>query len=143
MPIRQIIYLLAVLVFIPFLALGQKAVNSVLTIGVIDLSDKTFILGEEGEVSKTGNDFNLYIIFHKEGRATFRGKRGNTITKDSPLNWRFVGDSLYLQPGPITIEAEGKTQLIDREPMKYAIVKAPGGYILKQKDDQMLLFELK
>ncbi|GAB4038843.1 hypothetical protein [Spirosoma jeollabukense] len=143
MPTRQAIYLLALLVFTPFLALGQNIANSGSTTSRIDLSDKTFILGEKGKVSKTENDFNLYLIFHKDGRATFRGKRGNMITKDSPLSWRFVGDSLYLQPSSIAVEAEGNTQLIDREPTKFAIVKAPSGYILKEKDDQMLWIELK
>ena len=143
MSARQTVCLLSLLVFIPFFTLGQKVANSELTTKVIDLSNKTFSIGEGGDFIKTGDDLHLFLIFHQDGSVTFRAKRGNTITKDSPLSWRFVGDSLYLQTSPISIESGGKTQLIDREPMKYAIVKAPGGYLLKQKDDQMLLIELK
>ncbi|MVM34565.1 hypothetical protein GO755_31340 [Spirosoma sp. HMF4905] len=143
MYIDQTVYLFVLLVFTPFLTLGQKVTNSGLMSRAISLSDKTFIIGEEGEASKTGNDLNLYLIFHKDGSATFRAKRGNTITKENPLSWQFVGDSLYIQNSPITIQAEGKMQTIDREPMKYFTVKAPGGYVLKGKGDQMLLIELK
>jgi hypothetical protein len=114
-----------------------------LTTQIIDLSDKTFIIDEEGEINKTGDDLHLFLLFHKNGSATFRPKKGNMITKDSPLSWRLVGDSLYLQQGPISLVADGKTQSIVREPMKYAIVKTPGGYLLREKDSQMLLFEVK
>lgn len=136
--------LLSLLLSAPFLSLGQKVANSELSTKVIDLSNKTFIIGEEEDSTKTGNDLHLFLIFHKDGNATFRAKRGNTISKDSPLSWRFVGDSLYLQTGPISIESEGKTQIIDREPMKYAVIISPDGYLLlKRKDEQMLLVELK
>lgn len=68
-----------------------------MTTKVIDLSNKTFSIGEGGDFIKTGDDLHLFLIFHQDGSVTFRAKRGNTITKDSPLSWRFVGDSLYLQ----------------------------------------------
>ncbi|GAB3552327.1 hypothetical protein GCM10027577_34260 [Spirosoma fluminis] len=110
---------------------------------VVDLSNKIFLIGTEGDTSKAGNDLHLLFLFYKDGNATFRTKRGSTIIKDSPISWRFTGDSLYLQPGSISLQAEGKTQIIDREPMKYFIVKAPSGYLLKGKDDQMLLIEQK
>ena len=109
----------------------------------IDLANKTFIMREVGEVGKTGNDLDLYLIFHKNGSATFRVKRSGTVIKDNPLSWRFVGDSLYIQNGSIKITAEGKTQTIDREAMKYAVEKAPDGYLLKEKDIQTFWFELK
>jgi hypothetical protein len=134
---------IALLVFTPFLTLGQKAVNSELITKASDLSNKTFIIREEGDYIKSGKDLHLLFIFHKDGNATFRVKKGNTITKDSPLSWRFVRDSLCLQTSPMAMEMEGKTQIIDREPMKYAIVKTPSGHLLKGKDDQMLLVELK
>ncbi|SFF34518.1 hypothetical protein [Spirosoma endophyticum] len=114
-----------------------------LTSQTIDLTDKTFIIDEEGEISKTGDDLHLFLLFHKNGNATFRPKRGSMITKDSPLSWRLVGDSLYLQQAPISLVADGKTQSITREPMKYAIIKTSRGYLLKEKDSQMLLFEIK
>lgn len=143
MPTRKTVCLLTLLLSAPFLALGQKAANSELVIKVNDLSNKTFLIGEEGDTSKAGNDLQLLFLFHKDGSAMFRTKRGNTIIKDSPISWRFTGDSLYLQPSSISLQAEGKTQMIDREPMKYFVVKAPGGYLLKGKDDQMLLIEQK
>lgn len=140
---RQIICLLSLLVFAPFLSLGQNKINSELTIKETDLIGKTFSVGEEEMPSKTGNELNLYLIFHKDGNATFRGKKGNTITKDNPLRWWFVGDSLYIQNGPIKITADGVTQTIDREPMKHAIEKVSNGYILKDKNGQTHLFNLK
>ncbi|WP_020605201.1 hypothetical protein [Spirosoma spitsbergense] len=140
---HRIVYLLVVLFFIPFLALGQKAGTPGLTTQTINLSDKTFIIDEEAETNKAGNDLHLFLIFHKDGKAIFRGKRGNMVTKDSPLGWQLVGDSLYLQHDPISLEADGKTQYIAREPIKYAIIKTPNGYLLTDKDSQMRLFEIK
>jgi len=140
---HQIVCFLSLMGSIPSLSLGQKITNSELAVKETDFSDKTFTVGEEEIVSKTGNELNLYLIFHKDGSAIFRGKRGNTITKDNPLSWRFVGDSLYIQNGPVSITADGVTQTIDREPMKYAIEKAPDGYLLKDKSGQMQLFKLK
>ncbi|GAB3960661.1 hypothetical protein GCM10028805_58300 [Spirosoma harenae] len=134
MVVCQIICLLTLLLSTPFLASGQK---------VIDLTNKTFIMELEGDTTKAGNDLQLLLLFHKDARATFRTKRGTTIIKDSPLSWRFTGDSLWLQPRSISFEAGGKTQLIDREIMKFFIVKTSGGYLLKRKDDQMLLVEQK
>ena len=134
---------LTLLISAPFLSLGQRVANSKLATKVIDLSNKTFIIGEEGDTSKAGNDLHLLFLFYKDGSATFRTKKGNTIIKDSPISWRFTGDSLYLQPSSISLQAEGKTQIIAREPMKYFVVKALGGYILKGKDDKMLLVEQK
>jgi hypothetical protein len=125
----------------PFLASGQKVASTELATKGINLTNKTFFMGEEGDTSKTGNDLHLLFLFHKDGRATFRTKRGTTIIKDSPLSWRFTGDSLWLQPSPISLEADGKAQIIERDPMKYFIVKAPGGYLLKGKTDRMLLIE--
>lgn len=141
MPTRQIAYLSVLLVFTPFLILGQKVPNSGFTTGKIDLSGKTFIMREE-EVSKASNDLKLLFIFHKDSSATFRVKRGNRV-KDSPLSWRFVGDSLCLQPTPVSMEVEGKVQQIDRAPVKYIIIKTSGGYLFKGRTDQMLLVELK
>lgn len=143
MSARKTACLLTLLLSAPFLSLGQKITNSKLATKVIDLSNKTFIIGEESDTSKAGNNLYLLLLFYKDGSATFRTKRGNTIIKDSPISWRFTGDSLCLQPNSISLQAEGKTQTIDREPMKYFVVKAPDGYLLKGKDDQMLLVEQK
>ena len=143
MSVCKTVCLLTLLLSAPFLSLGQKVTNSKLATKVIDLSNKTFIIGEEGDTSKAGNDFQLLFLFYKDGSATFRTKRGNIIIKDSPTSWRFTGDSLCLQLSSMSLQAEGKTQIIDREPMKYFVVKAPGGYLLKGKDDQMLLVEQK
>ncbi|QMW01317.1 hypothetical protein [Spirosoma foliorum] len=143
MSARKTVCLLALLLSIPFLALAQKVANSELATKVIDLSNKTFLIGEEGDTSNAGNDLHLLFLFYKDGAATFRTKRGDRIIKDSPINWRFIGDSLCLLPSSISLQAEGKTQLIDRESMKYSIVKTPSGYILKGKDDQMFLVEQK
>lgn len=143
MSVPKTVCLLTLLLSASFLALGQNVVNSKLVIKVTDLSNKTFLIGEEGDTSKAGNDLHLLFLFNKDGSATFRTRRGNTIIKDSSISWRFIGDSLYLQPISISLQAEGKTQIIDREPMKYFVVKAPGGYLLKGKNDQMLLVEQK
>ena len=140
---HRIVCLLVVLFFVPFLALGQKAGTSGLTTQTINLSDKIFIIDEIGETEKAGNNLHLFLIFHKDGRATFRGKRGNIVTKDSPLGWQLVGDSLYLQHDPISLTADGKTQYITREPIKYAILKIPDGYLLTDKDGPTRLFEIK
>lgn len=137
------VWLLVLLLTAPFLALGQKIVNSELATEVINLASKTFILGQQAETTKAENELQLLFLFYKDGRATFRTKKGNTIIKDNPISWRLTGDSLYLQPSAISLEADGKRQLIKREPMKYLMVKAPGGYLLKGKDDQMLLIEQK
>ncbi|WP_460983585.1 hypothetical protein [Spirosoma fluminis] len=143
MSAHKTVCFLTLLLSAPFLALGQKVIDSKLATKVVDLSNKIFLIGTEGDTSKAGNDLHLLFLFYKDGNATFRTKRGSTIIKDSPISWRFTGDSLYLQPGSISLQAEGKTQIIDREPMKYFIVKAPSGYLLKGKDDQMLLIEQK
>ncbi|OUJ70286.1 hypothetical protein BXP70_24640 [Hymenobacter crusticola] len=68
-----------------------------------------------------------HFIFQPGGRASFRATRGSTVMKDSPLGWRLVGDSLFLQPGPVLLEAEGETQRIEREPLKHAVLKVAGG----------------
>lgn len=143
MSAHKTVCFLTLLLSTPFLALGQKVTDSKLATKVVDLSNKTFLIGEEGDTSKVGNDLHLLFLFYKDGNATFRTKRGSTMIKDSPISWRFIGDSLYLQPGSISLQAEGKTQIIDREPMKYFVVKAPSGYLLKGKNDQMLLIEQK
>jgi hypothetical protein len=140
---RLTICSLSLLFYIPFLSLGQNVNNLKLTVKETDIAGKTFALNKEEKISETGNELNLYLIFYKDGNAIFRGKKGNTITKDNPLSWRFVGDSLYIQSGPLKITAEGVTQTIDREPMKYAIEKVPGGYLLKDKNGPMQLFEVK
>jgi hypothetical protein len=140
---RLTICFLSLLFYVPFLSLGQNITNSKLTVKEMDIVGKTFAFNKEEKISETGNELNLYLIFYKDGNAIFRGKRGNTITKDNPLSWRFVGDSLYIQNGPLEITAEGVTQTIDREPMKYAIEKVPGGYLLKAKYGQRQLFEVK
>ncbi|MCX6216915.1 hypothetical protein [Spirosoma sp.] len=139
------IYLLVVLLSAPFLASAQKVANTKLAtkVNAIDLTNKVFLMGEEGDTSEAGKDLHLFFLFHKEGRATFRTQRGNTIIKDSPLSWRFTGDSLWLQPSPISLEADGKTQLIERDPIKYYLIKTPSGYLLKGKADQMHLIEQK
>ncbi len=140
---HKTVCLLTLLFSVPFQTLGQKVANSELIINVTDLSNKTFLIREQGDTSKADNDLHLLFLFYKDGKATFRTKRGNTMIKDSPISWRITGDSLCLQPSSVSLHAEGKTQLIDREPMKYFLVKAPGGYLLKGKDDQMLLVEKK
>ncbi len=143
MPARKTICLLSLLLSAPFITSAQKIANPKLAINPIDLSNKTFLIWAEEDTSKAGKDLNLLFLFYKDGNATFRAKRGTTILKDSPISWRFKDDSLCLQPSPISMEADGKTQIIEREPMKYFIVKAPGGYLLKGKNDQMLLVEHK
>ena len=143
MSAHRTIYLLSLLLSAPFITLGQKAVNSKLAINLIDLTNKTFLIWEKADTSKAGKDLNLFFLFYKDGSATFRVKRGTIILKDSPISWRFTKDSLSLRPSPISMEADGKTQIIEREPKNYFIVKAPGGYLLKGKNDQMLLIEQK
>jgi hypothetical protein len=108
-----------------------------------DLVNKTFELGAAAENTNAGNDYHHYFIFHPTGGATFRETRGNTVVKDSPLGWRLVGDSLYLQPGAIRMEVEEKTQQIERESIKYAIRKVSRGYLLTRKQEQKLLREVK
>ena len=108
---------------------------------LVDLFGKTFTVEWEEKPSKIGNELNLYLILHQDGRATFRGRKGSIITKENPLSWRFAGDSIYVQGGPITLVADGKRQYIAREPMKYAIEKVPGGCLFKARNSQMRLFD--
>lgn len=98
---------------------------------------------EEADTSRVGNDLDLYLIFHRDSKATFRVKKGDTIIKDNPLRWRMVRDSLYIQSSPIQIIVDGKTQTVERDPSKYAVEKAPSGYLLKEKDSQTLWLELR
>ena len=84
MSIRQTTYLLVLLFLAPFITLGQSVANSELITSITDLANKTFTIGEK-EVGKTGNDLSLFLVFHEDGNATFRVKRGNTVTSDSPL----------------------------------------------------------
>lgn len=142
MSICQNVCLLILLIFTRFLASGQKIANSGAPTTEIDLINRTFILVDEKKVSKTENDLDLFFIFHNDRHAIFRAKR-RELVKDSPLIWRFEADSLCLQPGSISMTVEGRTHQIERDPIKYAIEKAPGGYLLKGKDDQMLLMEIK
>lgn len=139
----QITYFLSLLIFTPLLTVGQKATNFKTTNTTIDLAGKTFIMREEADTSKAGNGLNLYLIFHKDSKATFRVKRGDTILKDNLLSWHLVNDSLYVQNSPIELIAGGKTQLIDRDPTKYAIKKASNGYLLKEKEGEVLWLEIK
>lgn len=101
MSARKTVCLLALLLSAPFLTLGQKVVQSELVTKGIDLSNKTFMIGEERDTSKAGNDLHLFFLFYKDGNAMFRAKIGNTIIQDSPISWQFTGDSLCLKPGPI------------------------------------------
>lgn len=143
MSANKITYFLSLLILIPFLTVGQKVDNSEKTTKTIDLADKTFIMRKKADTSRAGNDLNLYLIFHQDNKATFRVKKGETIIKDNPLSWRLVRDSLYIQSSPIQIIADGKTQTVDRDPSRYAVEKAPSGYLLKEKNSQTLWFELK
>ena len=117
----------ALLVATPCLTWGQQVASSRFLPTVSDLANKTFAIGEAEQNRTANNDYQQYFIFQPEGRAIFRQTRGNTVLKDSPLGWRLVADSLYLQPGPVMMEAEGETQRIARAPIKHAIVKVAGG----------------
>ncbi|GAB3508409.1 hypothetical protein GCM10027341_44180 [Spirosoma knui] len=143
MSANKITYFLSLLILTPFLTVGQKVANSKTATRIIDLADKTFILRDEADTSRTENDLNLYLILYQDSKAAFRVKNGDTIIKDNPLTWHLVGDSLYIQNSPIQIIAEGKTQTVDRNPSKYFIEKTPGGYLLKEKNTQTLWLELK
>ena len=99
--------------------LGQPVATSQVNTGVADLIEKTFAWKEDGEVSESHKTLELLFLFHKDNRATFRTKKGERV-KDSPLGWRFVGDSLYLQPAPISMEADGEVQQINRSPRAIA-----------------------
>lgn len=140
---RSIACFLSLLIFTPFLTIGQKVSNTELATKLIDLSDKTFVMREAEEAKKTENDLGLYLIFHKNGKATFRVKRGDTIMRDNLLIWRLVGDSLFIQNNLIEIIAEGKIQTINREPTKYVVEKAQNGYLFKEGNSQTFWFELK
>ncbi|GAB3755969.1 hypothetical protein [Spirosoma pomorum] len=139
----KITYFLSLLVLSPFLAVGQKVTDSETGSRISDLADKIFIMREGADTGRVGNDLNLYLIFHRESKATFRVKKGDRIIKDNPLSWRLVGDSLYIQSSPIQLIADGKTQLVDRDSSRYTVEKVPSGYLLKEKDSQTLWFELK
>lgn len=143
MSANQITYFLFLLILTPFVTVGQKVTKSKTATRIIDLVNKTFIMREEADTSRAGNDLNLYLVFHQDSKATFRVKKGDTIIKDNPLSWRLVRDSLYIQNSPIQITADGKTQTVDRDPNRYAVEKAPSGYLLKEKDSPTLWFELK
>ena len=139
MPIRQTTYILALFFFTPFLTLGQKTVKP----RPIDLSNRTFIIGEKIEAIKNKDDYHTYFIFYKDGKAIYRGTRGDVILKDSPVGWQLVGDTLSLLPGSFIIRAEGKTQMIERDAIRHFIKKTPTGYLLQDKSGQMLLTEVK
>lgn len=143
MSANKITCILILLIPTPLLTAGQKVSNSETATRVINLVDKTFIMQEEADTNKAGNDLNLYLIFHQDSKATFRVKKGDTIINDNPLSWRLVRDSLYIQSSPIQIIADGKTQTVDRDPSKYAVEKAPSGYLLRKKDSQTLWLEIK
>ncbi|RYG02157.1 MAG: hypothetical protein EOO07_33330 [Chitinophagaceae bacterium] len=130
------------LILTRFSASGQKLYTSGSVINENDLINRTFISADKKKSSKSENDLDLFYIFQKDRRAIFRAKRGKLV-KDSPLNWRFEADSLCLQPSPILMEVDGQIHQIERIPIKYAIEKVSGGYLLKEKDNQILLMEIK
>jgi len=140
---RQALFLVALLGGTPLLTWGQQAAPAGLLLAESGFSNKTFLIEEAGAARQTTNDTQSYFIFQPDGRAIYRGTRGTTVLKDSPLGWRIVGDSLYLIPSAFTIEAAGNTQRIERDPIKYAFAKVSGGYLLKRKKEQTLLTEVK
>jgi hypothetical protein len=143
MSVRSLLFLVAWLTSVPCLTWGQQVASSHSQPTVSDFSKKTFEIGAPEENRTADNDYHQYFLFQPDGRAIFRGSRGNKVLKDSPLGWKLVGDSLYLQPGPIMLEAEGETQRIDRDPIKYAVTKVSGGFLLTRKQEKMLLREVK
>lgn len=134
--------LVAGLLFTPLLTVGQPAASSPVTPTVSLFAGKTFLLGEAGEGSKTGQDDQSYFIFQPDGDARYRATRGQRVMMDSPLRWGVVGDSLYLLPSSWTIVAERQTQLVERERITYAVEKVAGGYRLRRRKEVMQLTEV-
>lgn len=134
--------LIAWLVFAPLLTVGQQIVPTQLTPTVSHFASKTFRIGEASQGSPTGQEDHTYFIFQPDGRALYRATRGQRVLKDSPLRWGVVGDSLYLVPSPLTLVAEGQTQLVERERLTYAVEKVAGGYRLLRKKEMMRLTEV-
>jgi hypothetical protein len=143
MSTRPALVSVALLVGTPFLTWGQQGAPAGLAMAESGFANKTFLIGEAGAERQPLNDTHSYFIFQPNGSAIYRGTRGTTVLKDSPLGWRIVGDSLCLIPSAFTIEAAGKTQRIEREAIKYAFAKVSGGYLLKRKGEQKLLTEVK
>jgi hypothetical protein len=143
MPIHPACFVGAFLGAMPFLTCAQQVATSGLSPTGSDFANRTFVIGEAEAESKRSDDVHFYFIFQLDGRATFRGKRGSTVLKDSPLRWQLVGDSLSLVPSTITLAATGKTQQIERATMTYGLEKVAGGYLLKRKKEQMVLLEVK
>lgn len=77
MPTRTTSFLLTLLFSAPLLALGQDAGNIKSATKVVDFTNKTFRIGEDKEASKADIDLQLLLLFYKDGRATFRAKRGD------------------------------------------------------------------
>ncbi|WP_019949449.1 hypothetical protein [Hymenobacter aerophilus] len=132
-------FILGLLLFIPFVTMAQKAVKP----RSVDLSNRTFIIGEQVEPINDENNYRTYFIFYKDGKAIYRGMRGDVILKDSPVGWQFAGDSLSLLPGSFIVKAEGKTQIIERDALRYSVKETPTGYLLQGKGHDMILTEVK
>jgi len=139
----QALLLAALLLGMPLFTWGQQPTPASSATAERGLVNKTFLIGTASAAHQPTNDIHTYFIFQAEGRAIYRGARGTAVLKESPLGWRVVGDSLYLIPSAFSIEAEGKTQRIEREVVKYALLKVAGGYLLKRKEEQTLLAEVK
>lgn len=142
MPTHLPLCLIAWLVFTPLLTIGQQVAPSQVTPTLSHFASKTFRIGEAGPGSPTGQEDHTYFIFELDGRAIYRATRGPRVLKDSPLRWGVVGDSLYLVPSPLTLVAEGQTQLVERERLIYAVEKVAGGYRLLRRKEAMRLTEV-
>ncbi len=107
---HQACLLVALLVVTPFFTWGQHAAPASAPTAEGNFVGKTFRIGDTGAERQPASDYPSYFLFQPGGHTTFRGTRGAAERKDSPLGWRLVGDSLFLTPGPVTLEAAGKTQ---------------------------------
>jgi len=126
----------------PFLTWGQHVASASSLTAASNFANRTFVIVEASGVNQPVQDVQFYFSFSADGRATFQGKRGNTLFKASPLGWRLVGDSLHLLPGALHVEAAGATYQIERAARKYAVEKVVGGYRLQGNGDQLLLREV-
>ncbi|TPG59457.1 hypothetical protein [Hymenobacter nivis] len=136
--------LVAFLVVMPLLTWAQHTVPAPgAPTTARELVHKTFLIGYPDAAHPPAPEDRSYFIFQPDGRAVYRGTRGVAVQKDSPLGWRVAGDSLFLTPGAVTLEAAGQTQRIARAVVRYAVTKVPGGYLLRRNAEQTLLTEVK
>lgn len=119
-----------------------KKANSELTTEAVDLAGQNFTVAIEELDADRMKGAEATMIFRADTNGTFRIVKGSVLRQQA-FAWHFQGDSLIIQNPKDSFEYEGKKKFWMPEPKYYAVTKEPNGFLLKGKDEQLLLTKQK